>query len=131
MRSWLFLPLAFLLVGCTMDEAKTTKDAPPVKLATASTWEDDVLKSPDPVLVDFGADYCPPCRKLEPVIASLGKDFQVRKVDVEKEGELAHHYRIRTLPTLIIFDKGKEVSRFGYTDERTLRAAMQQISGKS
>ncbi|HPU59330.1 MAG TPA: thioredoxin [Candidatus Avimonas sp.] len=72
---------------------------------------DQLISGDKPVLVDFWADWCMPCRMLAPVIEQLGEQYQgraeVAKVNVDEYPELASRYRIQSIPTVMIFDKGE------------------------
>lgn len=120
-----------LFVGCKRKpDAEPAHDGAGKLAASASTWEKDVLQNPKPVLVDFGATWCGPCRQMEPAIHSLAKDFEVRTVDVDNEPELASRYQIRSIPALLIFHKGEiAVRHVGLTPERVLRDELRQLSG--
>lgn len=77
---------------------------------TAENFEQEVLKSNVPVLVDFWAPWCMPCRMLAPTIDDIAKDatdFKVGKVNVDEQGELAQRYGIMSIPTLIVFRNGE------------------------
>lgn len=73
------------------------------------------IKVPQTVLVDFGAEWCPPCKQMEPILSKLqetkGKDFQLVKVDGGNDEEVMQHYQVTSLPVFIIFRDGKEVWR--------------------
>ena len=81
-----------------------------------STNFDRVLATPDtPVLVDFWATWCGPCRMVAPVIEQLAADYEGRaivgKVDVDECGDLAMRYGVMSIPTVIFFKDGKEIDR--------------------
>ena len=81
-----------------------------VRAVTKENFEQDVLQSKRPVLVDFYADWCGPCKVVGPIVEELGNDYvgrvDVRKVDVDSNPELAGQYGVRSIPTLILFKEG-------------------------
>jgi thioredoxin 1 len=83
---------------------------------TDSSFEDKVLSADKPVLVDFWAEWCAPCRALGPVIESLSEDFAgqatIAKLDVDANQQAAMRYGIRSIPTVLLFDKGELVDTF-------------------
>ena len=92
-------------------------------------WKKEVLQASEPVLVDFWASWCAPCRAMNPTIEALANDFKVCKVNVDTNQELASHYGISSIPALLIFKDGKIASRHvGVIPEATLRAEMQRLS---
>lgn len=75
----------------------------------------DLTNSEKPVLVDFYADWCAPCRAMKPVLedlkARLGEDISIFKIDVDQNQAIAERYGIRSIPTLILFKDGKPAWR--------------------
>ena len=82
---------------------------------TDSNFKTDVLESDIPVLVDFYADWCGPCKMMYPLIDELAEEnqgsYKIGKLDVDTEQDSAKKYNVMTIPTMIIFKNGKEVDR--------------------
>jgi thioredoxin 1 len=96
---------------------------------TEKNWEKEVLKSDKPVLVDFWAPWCGPCRMQGPMVEELakkvGEEAVVGKLNSDDNPKIAAQYGIRGIPTLIIFQKGKPKKTFvGVTGVQTLEAAL-------
>ncbi len=84
-----------------------------VKQVTNDTFQTEVLESETPVLVDFWAEWCGPCRMVAPVLDEVAEEMdgqvQIAKVNVDENRELAFQYQVSSIPTMILF-KGGEVA---------------------
>ena len=95
---------------------------------TTQNFEEEVLRSEKPVLVDFWATWCGPCMRQGPIVEELaGEGYSVGKVDVDQEPALAQKFQVMSIPTLIIFKDGKEAKRLVVlTAKDTLKALMDE-----
>jgi thioredoxin 1 len=96
---------------------------------STDTWEAEVLRSEQPVLVDFWATWCPPCRAIAPVIEAVAGEYagrvKVGKLDVDAHPEVAGRYGIRSIPSLLVFRGGRvEDRRIGALPREELRGLL-------
>ncbi len=98
---------------------------------TTETWDEDVLRSSKPALVDFWAVWCAPCRMMAPAIDELAKEFDGRasvgKLNVDDNAAVSDRYDIRGIPTVIVF-KGSEIREhvIGITSKANLTAMLEK-----
>jgi thioredoxin 1 len=105
-----------------------------LKQVTDSDFEEQVLNSPQPVLVDFWAAWCGPCQMIAPVVEQVAEEFKdalrVVKLDVDTNQRSATSYGVQSIPTLLIFKDGKEVKRLvGFIPKDRLSGEVSRIIG--
>ncbi len=99
---------------------------------TDGNFEEEVLNSDVPVLVDFYADWCGPCKMIAPIVEALAKDYdgkvKIGKLDVDSNGATAQKYKVMSIPTIILFKDGKAVDTLvGAVPKQQLEAKLQAI----
>ncbi len=103
-----------------------------VKELDKESFEKEVIKSKIPVIVDFYADWCNPCKMMAPAFEKLSKDFEGKikffKLNVDSNEEISSEYTVMSIPTLIVFKDGKEIDRMvGAQGEDQLKKKLQSI----
>ena len=100
-----------------------------VIVGTKENFEKEVLQSPVPVLVDFNAEWCGPCRMLAPVREELAAEsdaYRVVSVNVDDEGELAERYGVSSIPCVVLIRNGEEADRsVGLRPKEALKAMLE------
>jgi len=101
----------------------------------AASFDAEVLKSSQPVLVDFWAPWCGPCRMVAPVVEAVSKEFgaklKVVKLNTDDSPQVAAQYQIMGIPTLMFFKGGKMVDRItGYLDQKALSQKVNEVLAK-
>ncbi|MDR7866054.1 MAG: thioredoxin [Sporomusaceae bacterium] len=100
-----------------------------VNIANQADFADKVLKSAQPVLVDFWAPWCGPCKMVAPELEAVAADYDgkavVAKVNVDEQPELAGQFKVMGIPTMVVFKNGAEVNRIvGFRPRRDIAAAI-------
>ncbi len=106
------------------------------RVVTDASFEDDVLRSPLPVLLDCWAPWCGPCRTLAPVIDALAGAYagrvRVAKLDVDENPGVAARYAVQGIPTLLLFDGGQLRDRLaGVPPRATLQARLESLLART
>src|SRR5438552_10152042 len=106
---------------------------PSIVSLTQENFSNDVLQSPTPVLVDFWAEWCGPCKMVAPILDELAEEYEGRikigKVNIDEQQGLAAEYGIRAIPTLLLFHQGQVAEQIvGLKSKRDLKASLDQVA---
>jgi thioredoxin len=104
----------------------------PVAVVTEKDFEQQVLRSELPVLVDLYADWCQPCKQLEPILHQLSEELsgklKIVRTDVDKNPTLARAFRVQSIPMLVLIKDGRPVDQIvGLADKKTILAMVQPV----
>jgi thioredoxin 1 len=107
--------------------------SPNVVTLTEQNFPEEVLKSPTPVLVDFWAEWCGPCKMIAPALDELADEFagrvRIGKVNIDEHQSLATQYGVRAIPTLLLFKQGEVVEQVvGAKSKRDLKASLDRVA---
>ena len=107
--------------------------SPNIVVLTQENFASEVLQSTTPVLVDFWAEWCGPCKMIAPILGELADEYEGRvkimKVNIDEQQGLAAEYGIRAIPTLLLFDKGQVADQIvGLRSKRDLKASFDRVA---
>jgi thioredoxin 1 len=99
---------------------------------TDANFDEIVIKSDKPVVVDFGAEWCGPCHMIEPIVKELAEEYLGRavmvKIDIDENTKTTDNYGIRNIPTLLFFKDGKQVDKLvGAVQKKVLAAKLDSL----
>jgi thioredoxin 1 len=103
-----------------------------ITVLTQENFSSEVLQSMTPVLVDFWAEWCGPCKMITPILEELADEYEGRlkigKINIDEQQQLAAEYGIRAIPTLLLFDKGQVADQMvGQKSKRDLKASFDRV----
>jgi thioredoxin 1 len=123
--------LLFTLIATSFSQP-FREPAPPGQQDSSRQIEDRIVNSKKPVLVDFWASWCPPCRMLDPLIKKLEKEYRGKvtfiKVDVERHRQIAEYFRVKGIPAVFfIKDRAVQTKLIGFQPEESYREALELL----
>jgi thioredoxin 1 len=108
--------------------------SPKIVTLTQENFAAEVLQSGTPVLVDFWAEWCGPCKAVSPILDELADEYdgkvKIGKVNIEEQQGVAAEYGIRAIPTLLLFNKGQVTDQIvGLRSKRDLKSSFERVTG--
>ena len=107
--------------------------SPSIVMLTQENFSQQVLQSPAPVLVDFWAEWCGPCKMIAPLLDELADEYdgkvKIGKVNIDEQQNLAAEYGVRAIPTLLVFQNGQVADQLvGARSKRDLKASLDRVT---
>jgi thioredoxin 1 len=107
--------------------------SPKIVTLTQENFASEVLQSPTPVLVDFWAEWCGPCKAVAPILDELADEYdgkvKIGKVNIDEQQGVAAEYGIRAIPTLLLFSKGQVADQIvGLRSKRDLKSSFERVA---
>jgi len=107
--------------------------SPSIITLTQENFSQQVLQSPAPVLVDFWAEWCGPCKMIAPLLDELADEYggkvRIGKVNIDEQQNLAAQYGVRAIPTLLVFQNGQVAEQLvGARSKRDLKASLDRVA---
>ena len=107
--------------------------SPSIVTLTRENFSQQVLQSPAPVLVDFWAEWCGPCKMIAPLLDELADEYdgkvKIGKVNIDEQQNLAAEYGVRAIPTLLVFHHGEVADQLvGARSKRDLKASLDRVA---
>jgi thioredoxin 1 len=108
--------------------------APKIIILTRDNFAKETLESPGPILVDFWAEWCGPCKMLAPILDELAAEYEGRvrfgKVNIDEDGPLAAQFNIQSIPTLLLFSQGQVTDQLvGLRSKKDLKTRLDRLAG--
>ncbi len=133
----IFLTICFSVGACSKANSNSAESSnPDVPAVTEGSFQKEVVESDKPVLVDFWATWCGPCRMYGPIVDKVAEEYKGRlkvvRIDVDQNPNLSRNYQIQAIPASFIMQKGKVVKNWvGLVSEEDLKQQIDQVLAAS